>query len=252
MLKQLPHRRDPGIQGDSGTAPPPGPVPSRCSWAQQPPWRRQRCWRISSQRSKRLWWECRPDRPEPSSDAHGSRAFHRDGSSFPKDQKQELNDNIWFFFFYVILFPCFKEVLAQLSRASHLSENNLKLLSLSAALMPPLPRLTIDQSDVVSLNGTTAVVRIKNRSPTQTDVYQWECTHNNLNVSIFKQRSSGSGHVGDGVFEFTTIGAHLKNKGREGEGGRENFRSAARSNRADVPMRKHKHWQRKLNWNLAV
>lgn len=35
--------------------------------------------------------------------------------------------------------------------ATHLSEDNLKLICLPAALLPPLPRLTSYQSDVVTL-----------------------------------------------------------------------------------------------------
>lgn len=38
-----------------------------------------------------------------------------------------------------------------LLRASHLFEDNLKLLSLSAALLPPLPGLPSNQRDVVTL-----------------------------------------------------------------------------------------------------
>lgn len=35
-------------------------------------------------------------------------------------------------------------------------------------------------------------------------------THNNLNVSIIKERSSRTSHIGNGIFKFSTIGPHLK------------------------------------------
>lgn len=100
-----------------------------------------------------------------------------------------------------------------LLRATHLSEDNLKPLSLSAALLPPLPGQTSYQGDVVALQGTTQAGKcdtFTNSNRAREKKQRERETHNNLHVSIIQQCSSRTGHVGDGVFELTAVRTHLQ------------------------------------------
>lgn len=101
------------------------------------------------------------------------------------------------------------------SCSAHLSEDDLKLFALSAALLPPLPSLTSYQGDVVALQeqqrsgwGRKQIHSVGTESITSA----WGWTHNNLDVSIFELCSSLTSHVGNGIFKFPTIRTNLQDQ----------------------------------------
>lgn len=58
-------------------------------------------------------------------------------------------------------------------------------------------------------------------------------TYNNLNISILKQCSSWTSHIGDGVLQFAAIRAHLTQQQQRG-----GLRSLAKAN-TDVYLQLH-------------
>lgn len=101
---------------------------------------------------------------------------------------------------------------------SHLSENYLKVLWLSGTL-PPSPCLPCHQCDVITLWKYWRTIVFKHllygTKPYSIYIYTYHIcnvcyhTHNNLNINIFYWRTSRFRHIGDGIFQLSTICTNL-------------------------------------------
>lgn len=123
--EELPGRTVLGIQADSGTVQPQGPVPSRCSWALPPPYWYQRYWRSASQLSRKLGSECHPGQRAPSSGVLWWQAYHQGDSSVPiklqificsdqwhrsaRDHLNQWHHIFWISYYYVINKPLWRQ-----------------------------------------------------------------------------------------------------------------------------------------------